>query len=168
MVGAAALIRLYPRAWQQRYGAEMRELLAQHRFSIRAAADLIAGAIDARIYPQQTPVQPGREAEVTMMTRALRCAPAGVTVADQFRSAAWMIGTSLVLTGIGLLLKLQIGPNAFSEGLLYSAFPAALMLSSECTYFKRYSPAARIALSGGGALLIILMMWGSVALANRI
>lgn len=168
MVGRAALIRLYPRAWQQRYGAEMRELLAQNRFTLRAAADLIAGAIDARIYPQRMPAQPGAEAGATMMTRAFRCAPAGVTMADQRRSAGWMIGGSLGLTAIAVLLKMQLGPNAFSEGLLYSSFPAALMLSNECTTLKRYSPAARVAMSGGGALLIILMGWAAVAIARTI
>lgn len=55
MVGARTLIRLYPRAWRQRYGAEMCELLAQDRFTLRAATDLLAGAIDARLYPQQMP-----------------------------------------------------------------------------------------------------------------
>ena len=79
-----------------------------------------------------------------------------------------MVGGSLVLTLVGLALKLQIGPNSFSEGLVYAAFPASLMLSSECTYFKRYSPAARGVMSVGGAILIVVMMWGSVALANRI
>ena len=58
--------------------------------------------------------------------------------------------------------------NALSESLLYSAFPASLMLSNECLYFKRYSPAARLTLSLGGALFIILMMWGATAIGNRI
>ena len=64
--------------------------------------------------------------------------------------------------------KIQIGPNAFSEGLLYSSFPAALMLSSECTVLKRYSPGARIAMSGGGALFVILVTWAAVAIGNLI
>ena len=66
------------------------------------------------------------------------------------------------------LLKLRIGANALSEGLIYAAFPASLMLSMECTYLKRYSRAARLAISMGGAGLIILMMWASVAIGNRI
>jgi len=42
MGGADALLRLYPRAWQQRYGPEMRQLLAHDRFTLRTAIDLIA------------------------------------------------------------------------------------------------------------------------------
>jgi hypothetical protein len=164
----SALLRLYPRAWRRRYGAEMDAMLAGERLTLRTLVDVLAGAIDARIKPQvrttdQRPIQ-----GVTTMTKTAACSPIGTTTADQWRSAAWMVGGSLVLTAIGILLKLRIGPNAFSEGLVYAAFPASLMLSSECTYLKRYSGAARMALSLGGAFLIILMMWASVAIANRI
>ena len=102
------------------------------------------------------------------MVRAFRCAPQGVTVRDQWRGAAWMVGGSLVLTAFGLLLQLRIGSNALSEGLVYSAFPAALMLSSECTYLKRYSTAARRTISLGGAAFVVLIMWIAVLVAERI
>ena len=96
------------------------------------------------------------------------CNPTGISAQDQWKSAGLMVGGSLVLILAGFLLKLQIGPNSFSEGLVYAAFPASFMLSSECTYFKRYSRAARTTMAVGGALFIIAMMWASVAVANRI
>ena len=164
----AALIRLYPRTWRQRYGEEMRELLAAQKPSLRTFADLVAGAIDARLNPQQSSI-PAHGAEgARIMVKAFRCAPAGVTVQDQLRSAAWMVGGSLVLTTFGILLKLRIGPNAFSEGLLYSAFPAALMLSMDGTYLKCYSTTARRVMSLGGAALVILIIWVATLLANRL
>jgi len=79
-----------------------------------------------------------------------------------------MIGGSVVLTAISLGLQQQIGRNSLSEGLLYSAFPASLMLSSECTYLKRYSSSARAVMSIGGALLIVGMVWAAVAIGYRI
>ncbi len=164
----SALLRLYPRAWRQRYGAEMRDLLAVERVSLRTYADLLAGAIDARLNPQ---IKSGIESGcmgVANMTKATICNPAGLTAADQVRSAAWMIGGSLLMVGIATLLHYTRGANAWSEALLYGAFPASLMLSMECTYFKRYSPTARAVIAGGGALLILLMMWASVAIAYRI
>ena len=165
----SALIRLYPRAWQQRYGREMRELLAAQKPTVRVFADLVAGAVDARLNPQWMPAdRAGTKQGAGHMVKAFRCAPEGVSVSDQWRSAAWLVGGSLVLTLAGVALKLQIGSNSFSEGLLYSAFPASLMLSSECTYLKRYSTAARTVMSVGGAVLIVLMMWGAVAIGNRI
>lgn len=102
------------------------------------------------------------------MVKAFRCAPAGVTVQDQWRSAAWMIGGSLALTTFSVLLKLRIGPNALSEGLLYSTFPAAFLLSSECTYLKGYSPSARRVMSIGGAALLVLFFWLVTLIANRL
>jgi hypothetical protein len=164
----AALIRLYPRAWQQRYGEEMRELLASQKPSLRTLTDLVAGAIDARLNPQQSSAPTGTGTGAGIMVKAFRCAPAGVTVQDQLRSAAWMIGGSLVLTAVGILLKLRIGPNALSEGLVYAAFPAALMLSSECTYLKCYSRPARWTMSFGGAAFVILIIWLATLIGNRI
>jgi len=165
----SALVRLYPRAWRQRYGQEMQELLAAQKPSLRTVTDLVAGAIDARLNPQSTPAAPaGRTEGVMTMMRSMRCAPAGVSQPDQWRSMAWMLGGSLGLTLFGMGLTLGIGRNALSEGLLYSAFPASLMLSSECTYLKRYSPAARRVMSIGGAMLIILVVWAATAIARLI
>lgn len=99
--------------------------------SLRTLADLVAGAIDARLDPQLKPQECGGPTQgAQTMTRRFACAPAGISAQDQWRSAAWMLGGSIVLTLLGIALKLKIGPNALSEGLLYSAFPA-LMLSSE-------------------------------------
>ena len=128
----SALVRLYPRAWRQRYGPEMRELLDAEKPSLRTYADLIAGAVDARLNPQAKPAERAGQKEGNTMVKLLRCAPAGVSVADQWRSAAWMIGGSIVLAAISFILRQQIGPNALSESLLYSSFFASLMLSSEC------------------------------------
>lgn len=165
----SALIRLYPRAWQQRYGREMRELLAAQKPTFRTLADVIAGAVDARLNPQWTPAdRVGTKQGAEHMVKAFRCAPEGVSTSDQWRSATWLVGGSLVLTLIGIGLKLQMGSNSFSEGLLYSAFPASLMLSSECTYLKRYSTAARAIMSIGGAVLMVLVLWAAVAIGNRI
>ena len=165
----SALLRLYPRQWRRRYGEEMRTLLATEKLSLRSVADLLAGAIDARLNPQlQSDNGFGCHQGNRQMIKQTMCNPAGLSVQDQWRSAGWMAGGSLVLTAIGVLLKLQMGPNALSEGLIYSAFPASLMLSSECTYLKRYSPAARRTLSIGGALFIIAMTWAASAIGNRI
>jgi hypothetical protein len=165
----SALIRLYPRAWRQRYGAEMRELLASQKPSLRTFTDLVAGALDARFYPQQQPVlTAGRYEGARTMIRALRCAPPGVTIHDQWWSAAWMIGGSFVLTAFGILLKMRIGPNALSESLLYSSFPAALMLSSERLYLKCYPPATRRVMAFSGAALIVLIVWIATVVAYRI
>lgn len=164
-----ALLRLYPRAWRQRYAGEMRHLLVEQKRSLRTIVDLIAGAVDARLNPQLTHAVPACEQPgARMTTKATWCNPAALSAQDQWRSAGWMVGGSLVLSVAGILLKLRIGPNSLSEALIYAAFPAALMLSSECTYLKRYSTTARRTISIGAAIFVILITWGATALGNRI
>lgn len=46
------LLNLYPSAWQERYRAEMMELLAEHPPTWRDRFDLALGALDARLNPQ--------------------------------------------------------------------------------------------------------------------
>jgi hypothetical protein len=163
----SSLLLLYPRAWRDRYGAEMEEMLTAQRPTLRTALDLVAGAIDARLNPQLvSPPQGGQLSGGTKMLTRFRCAPAGVSVQDQWRSAGWMVGGSLVLTMLSLGLLRLVGPNSFSEGLLYSAFPASLMLSSESSFLKCYSRQARSIMSFAGAALVILVTWAAVAIGN--
>ena len=147
----------------------MGALLAEQRVSLRTYVDLLAGAIDARLNPQVRPgVEPGCIKGVTKMTKTAICNPVVPTTADQVRSAAWMIGGSLLMVAAATLFKVALGWTAWSEALIYAAFPASLMLSMESTYLKCYSPTARWVISIGGALLIVLMMWASVAISYRI
>jgi hypothetical protein len=166
---ASALIHLYPRAWRERYGREMADLLASQGMSLRTVADLVAGAIDARFSPQrvaqQSPVTSGGAME--SIKRSV-CNAGGLSTQDQWRSAGWMAGGSLALSAFAVLLKMQIGPNSLSEGLIYSAFPASMMLSSECTYLRRYSRRARTAMSVGGAIFVVLVTWAAAAIGERI
>jgi hypothetical protein len=46
------LLNLYPAAWQERYRAEMMDLLAEHPPTWRDRLDLVLGALDARLNPQ--------------------------------------------------------------------------------------------------------------------
>jgi hypothetical protein len=165
---AAALIRLYPRQWRGKYGAEMTEMLASAPLTLRSATDLIAGAIDARLNPQLAAGPSGAVKGCTMTTQMFRCSSAGFSKVDQRRSAAWMIGGSLAIVLGSVALQAMIGANSLSEALLLGAFPAALMLSNEPTYFRPYSRAARLTLSIGGAALILLVTWACVALGDRI
>ena len=165
---SSVLLRLYPRAWRRRYGREMQDLLSAGNLSLRTVADLVAGAIDARFNPQSAtnPIA-DHEGDQTMTT-VFRCNPAGLSTSDQWRGGAWLIGGSLVLVLISVLSTLIVGENSFSEALLYAAYPAALMLSSECTYLKRYSPRARFVMSIGGAAFIIAITWAAVAIGRLI
>jgi hypothetical protein len=46
------LIRLYPSAWRERYGAELADLMAARPPSPRDRLDVVRGALDAHLHPQ--------------------------------------------------------------------------------------------------------------------
>jgi hypothetical protein len=46
------LVRLYPRAWRDRYEAEFVDLLEQRPGSIGVTIDVVRGALDAHLHPQ--------------------------------------------------------------------------------------------------------------------
>src|SRR5262245_15070050 len=48
---ARAILRLYPPSWRRRYGPELDDIVASRRLRVRDVADLLAGAIDARLHP---------------------------------------------------------------------------------------------------------------------
>ena len=47
----ACLVRLYPRGWRERYGAELEELLRASRGDFGTAANVIYSAIHEHIFP---------------------------------------------------------------------------------------------------------------------
>lgn len=50
---AARLLRLYPRRWRDRYEPELRALLDEHHVRLRTLADLVAGAVRARLEAEE-------------------------------------------------------------------------------------------------------------------
>lgn len=61
----SALLRLYPRPWRDRYEAELLEVLAARPPSVRAAVDLVRGAVDAHLHPELVHGTSGRSAAVS-------------------------------------------------------------------------------------------------------
>ena len=48
----SGLIRLYPRAWRQRYGDEFLALMSERPPTLRDRLDIVRGALDAHLFPQ--------------------------------------------------------------------------------------------------------------------
>lgn len=59
-----AILRCYPRAWRERYGDELAELIAREPRSPRLALDLALGALDAHLHPQVGATGPSRARRV--------------------------------------------------------------------------------------------------------
>ena len=52
---AARWLRLYPRAWRDRYGGELVELTTHRSMDWRTRLDLVRGAADAHLHPIDPP-----------------------------------------------------------------------------------------------------------------
>jgi len=153
------LIRLYPRAWRARYGDELASLVAAERPTLRLALDLIAGAIDARVNRQPLPGDAGSSDHrgVAMRQAILHCEPVHVTRAESLRSAAVMIGATVLLAGVSLALKSWFGKTPLVEAFMTSTFPLAFLVGVSGTYFKPYTRSARAIIIGTVALLVFLI-----------
>jgi hypothetical protein len=96
------LVRLYPRAWRERYGAEMSAMLEQMPLTPAAVIDLVAGAIDARVAPHVVASRPisSSEKEKAMLTNMMKRCAAGpaLSVRDQWIGAWVMLGSCLLFS----------------------------------------------------------------------
>jgi hypothetical protein len=72
----SAILRLYPRAWRERYGDELVALLEEHPASPLDHIDLIRGAFDARLQPQVPGTDVALEQEIPVNQRQLGVAAA--------------------------------------------------------------------------------------------
>jgi len=85
-----ALVRLYPRAWRERYEAEFLGILEARPPSRRDRLDILRGALDARLHPEI----PGRpDAPAPTMDAAWRA------------SGAAIVGGVAILAWTGLVLR---------------------------------------------------------------
>jgi hypothetical protein len=85
-----ALVRLYPRAWRDRYEAEFLGILEARPPSRRDRLDIVRGALDARLHPEI----PGRpDAPVPTMGAAWRAGGAAI------------VGGVAILAWTGLVLR---------------------------------------------------------------
>jgi hypothetical protein len=109
-----SLLRLYPRAWRERYGDEFAELLEARPPSLRDQLDIVLGAIDARMNPQLPGHRPARTASMRDRLLAIGAITAGVL----FSLWAAVIVAALPRWGEA---------GAVDEGLLNLSFGAGML-----------------------------------------
>jgi hypothetical protein len=165
------LLTLYPPRWRRRYGAEVAELIAAQPFSIRASADLIAGAIDAWINPQLAAAgaakPEGMKGEVSMIARTmqLKCAGYGpeISAIDTAKSTTVMLGGTLFLALRYLWSVWQFGKNPYLTALSPMAYFLPMLISLRWTALKgRSAPTQAIFIGGFSAGLtafFLLVEW---------
>jgi hypothetical protein len=79
------ILRLYPRAWRQRYLAEVADLLVERPPTGRDRLDLVLGAIDAWLHPQVSSPAPDPTGEPLVR-------PGGVVALGVAAGLIWVVG----------------------------------------------------------------------------
>jgi hypothetical protein len=161
------LLKLYPPRWRRRYGAELSELIAAQPFSIGAAADLIAGAIDAWLHPQLA-ASPSSDAkgDLSMIAKMmqLKCAGYGpdITASDKRKGALTVLGGALVLTTLWLWAQWR-QENPYVLALAPMAYFFPLLLSLRYSALKGRSARAQTIFIGGVGVALtvffVLVAW---------
>jgi hypothetical protein len=111
-VSALWLLKLYPRRWRERYGAELSEILAERSVTPVLLLDVALGALDAHTHPMLEPHPAGGRAWLRL-DEVLRCRPTrgmlvaivayGVLVAGCGAAMASTSGsTSCIMRAMGL------------------------------------------------------------------
>jgi hypothetical protein len=155
------LVRLYPPAWRRRYGRELAALIATQPASFGTAIDLIAGALDAWLYPQASaaaaaPDSGGGDTVIAKMLQ-LRCAGYGQasTKQDTLKGAALVIGGTLAVM-LAIMWAMTAYPkNPYLESLLLMSWGVPTILSQRYTSLKGRPALVQTVIMGGQAVVII-------------
>jgi hypothetical protein len=118
------LVRLYPRAWRLRYEEEFLELLQAQTPSLRLWFDVVAGALDAHLYPQAT-----FQTDTEKQMQRIACGEEqSVSLGRAVAGALSILGLSLVAVFASVLLK-SLGWEEASELALLLACPLSTTLT---------------------------------------
>jgi|SRR5581483_1765378 len=138
----AHLLRLYPRAWRERYGDEFLAMLASSEWTIARQLDVARGAADAWLSRDVGHIVSATDGG-SMLTKTLRCdGRAGVTPRDG-------------LAGAAVMLALAWGVKAAGAPTL--AFPVSFTASMPFWLMKGTPWKAQVAIIGTTLLLLTLI-----------
>ena len=167
------LLRLYPEAWQARYGAEFADLLEARPPALRDRLDIVAGAIDARLHPQV--VGAPIERAVTAADRFL--ALAAVAVGALLGTWTTIVALAAPRWGSQVAIPVDVVGFAYGAGLLGTILGIGVFLGLLYRYASLVTTAGALgvfASAGGFAVgilasagfpAIVLLVVGSVAMA---
>jgi hypothetical protein len=128
------LLRLYPRAWRERYGEEFLALVEDQAIGPRQVLDIVSGAIDARLTrtvpaPERAPTsEQGGTAVMNALRERLCETDTRFTTRDSLIGAAIVIGVGL----LGAWLNAQLGRagyDAAAEAVVLFATSGGLLVS---------------------------------------
>lgn len=149
------MIKLYPRAWRQRYGAELEELVRSQPSSVQLFVDLLGGAIDARFRPQALARRMNcvrAEGGNDMLTRLTGCCERrNMTEQEARLGAALSIGSALVVATMLLVFE---GP---AKIVAWSLVPGVLVVGMQPRYLRGHSTLVKVLMTGGMFLVLLII-----------
>ena len=157
---AEHLLRLYPRAWRERYGEEFLATVGHGTLRLQQVVDIVSGAIDAWFSADvrsATAAERGAKRGGTPMAlkSLLDCGRTTprYTRRDSLIGASVMLFGTLILTVAGLAAR-RSGWPATGEILKGMAFPGSLTLSMPFWVLRGQPWRAQVALVGAMLLLL--------------
>ena len=172
-------VGLYPRAWRERYGDELQEVLERERLGFRARLDLLRGAVDAHLHP----FAPSRLPVLAAVTASALAVAHAIALAAQPVATDWpgyqeealplIIGSvaAAVPAVVGIWLRLGDGDGALGRlGLLLTvvghvAWLAALIAAlARVAYGPLTGAVAAVAMTGMALLGVALVGRGRLGL----
>jgi hypothetical protein len=165
---ADSLLRLYPRAWRDRYADELLAMVGDRPLQLRQIIDLVSGAIDAHLSSDvrattvsrrhAASIEGGSAVIETWKTVCLHDRRAVVSKRDAWIGAGVMIACSIGLSAMGIAFD-RAGFETFGEAVKAAAFPVSALLSMPFTFVKGQSWRAQCVLVGIPLAIVILLTW---------
>lgn len=153
---ADRLLRLYPRAWRERYGEEFLEFVGGGPLRAKQVIDIVSGAIDAHLSREvRRSTAPNGGGAIMLSSLKAACArtdPA-ITRRDGLIGAGAMILATLVFVALGTVLKRQGWPE-LGETILSLSYTASLLVAMPFLWLKGQSWKVQV-LSVGVPLVIL-------------
>jgi hypothetical protein len=166
------LLRLYPSRWRERYGEEFGAVLASQRASAGLILDVLAGAVDAHLYPQiQNAQSKPVQGDDTMTLEMLqRCAAGGpkLTPRDKRIASLTVIVTALVMAVLYIVLTKIYRAVPAVEALFYASFPALALIYEQTAYLRKRSWLTQTFVLGGGFSAIYLVILAAFVVGGKI
>ena len=158
------LLRLYPRAWRERYGTEFADLVGERPLTFQQTVDILAGAIDAWMSPSVRASVRGATAgskqrgDVMIQQLKLRCATGKIryTKTDGLIAASIMIGVTIVIM-LAASWARQSGYIEAGKALAGIAFYVSMALSMPFWLMKGQSRLAQTMIVGSTVVFLVLI-----------
>jgi hypothetical protein len=163
---ASRLLRLYPRAWRDRYGEEFLATTGAEKLHPQQVIDIIGGAIDAwlstevrrSLLKNGTPTRNGGMIMHHVMSGGCTSSKFRYTTRDALIGAAVMLLVSVGCSIGGVIARRNDMP-VLGMFLMSIGFPAAMTLSMPFTFMKGQPWRAQVVIVGGTQAILSVITY---------